>query len=85
MKIAAARIARFNPLTIELDLEIKADLGIITVDKFLVKIPLDGTSSPMILPSGVKVNIPGDADRTAARSTSIRAASRAPSTSRSSP
>ena len=59
MKIAAARIARFNPLTIELDLEIKADLGIITVDKFLVKIPLDGTSSPMIIPSGVKVNIPG--------------------------
>ena len=58
MKIAAARIAQFNPLTIELDLEIKADLGIITVDKFLVKIPLDGNSSPMIIPSGVKVNIP---------------------------
>jgi len=58
MKIAAARIARFNPLTIELDLEIKADLGIITVDKFLVKIPLDGNSSPMIVPSGIKVNIP---------------------------
>lgn len=58
LKIAAARIARFNPLTLELDLEIKADLGIITVDKFMVKIPLDGASSPMILPSGVKVNIP---------------------------
>jgi hypothetical protein len=58
MKIAAARIAQFNPLTIELDLEIKADLGIITVDKFLVKIPLDGASSPMIIPSGVKINIP---------------------------
>jgi hypothetical protein len=58
LKVAAARIARFNPLTLELDLEIKADLGIITVDKFQVKIPLDGTSSPMILPSGVKVNIP---------------------------
>jgi large repetitive protein len=58
LKVAAARIARFNPLTIELDLEIKADLGVVTVDKFQVKIPLDGASSPMILPSGVKVNIP---------------------------
>jgi hypothetical protein len=59
LKIAAARIARFNPLTLELDLEIKADLGIITVDKFMVKVPLDGSSAPMILPSGIKVNIPG--------------------------
>ena len=58
LKVAAARIARFNPLTLELDLEIKADLGIVTVDKFKVKIPLDGSSSPMILPSGIKVNIP---------------------------
>ena len=58
LKIAAARIARFNPLTLELDLEIKTDLGIVTVDKFQVKIPLDGSSSPMILPSGIKVNIP---------------------------
>jgi len=59
LKIAAARIARFNPLTLEVDLEIKADLGIITVDKFLIKVPLDGSGAPMILPSGVKVNIPG--------------------------
>jgi hypothetical protein len=58
LKVAAARIGRFNPLTLELDLELKADLGIVTVDKFQVKIPLDGSSSPMILPSGVKVNIP---------------------------
>ena len=58
LKVSAARIGRFNPLTLELDLEIKADLGVVTVDKFQVKIPLDGSSSPMILPSGVKVNIP---------------------------
>jgi hypothetical protein len=58
LKIAAARIARFNPVTLELDLEIKADLGIITVDKFIVKIPLDTNDSPSILPSGIRVNIP---------------------------
>ncbi len=58
LKIAGARIARFNPLTLEVDIEIKADLGIITVDKFTVKAPLDGSGAPSITPSGIKVNIP---------------------------
>ncbi len=58
LKIAGARIARFNPLTLEVDIEIKADLGIVTVDKFAVKVPLDPPGLPMIVPSGVKVNIP---------------------------
>ncbi|HUP02725.1 MAG TPA: hypothetical protein VMU19_01970, partial [Bryobacteraceae bacterium] len=58
LKIAGARIARFNPLTVELDIEMKADLGIITVDKFMVKIPLDGSSLPSITPSAIGVNIP---------------------------
>ncbi len=58
LKIAGARIARFNPLTLEVDIVIKADLGIITVDKFKVKIALDGSSAPSIVPSGIKVNIP---------------------------
>ncbi len=58
LKIAGARIARFNPLTLEVDIEIKADLGIVTVDKFSVKVPLDGSGTPSITPSGVKVNIP---------------------------
>jgi hypothetical protein len=58
LKIAGARIARFNPLTLEVDIVIKADLGIITVDKFTVKVPLDGSGTPSITPSGIKVNIP---------------------------
>ena len=58
LKIAGARIARFNPLTLEVDIVIKADLGIITVDKFTVKVALDGSSAPSITPSGIKVNIP---------------------------
>jgi len=58
LKVLAARIARLNPLTLELDFAVKADLGVITVDKFKVKVPLDSASPPTILPAGVKVNIP---------------------------
>ena len=59
LKIAEARIAQHNPLTLEVDLVIKADLGVITVDEFQIKIPLDGMGAPMILPSGIHVNVPG--------------------------
>jgi hypothetical protein len=58
-QIAGARLARFNPVTLEIDFAIKVDLGIITVDKFKLKIPLDPTGAPQIIPSGVKINIPG--------------------------
>jgi hypothetical protein len=57
--IAGARLARFNPVTLEIDFAIKVDLGIITVDKFKLKIPLDPTGPPQIIPSGVRINIPG--------------------------
>jgi hypothetical protein len=59
MKIAAARIAQHNPLTLEVDLVVQVDLGVVTIDQFQVKIPLDGSSAPMILPSGIHVNVPG--------------------------
>ncbi len=59
LKIAEARIAQHNPLTLEVDLQVKVDLGVITVDQFQIKLPLDGSGPPMILPSGIHVNVPG--------------------------
>ena len=58
LRIADARIARFNPLTLDLDFALKADLGIVTVDRFKIKVPLDPPGVPMILPTGVRVNVP---------------------------
>ncbi|HEX5191935.1 MAG TPA: hypothetical protein VFW09_03970 [Solirubrobacteraceae bacterium] len=58
LKIAEARIAQYNPLTLEADLVVKADLGVVTIDRFQLKLPLDGSGPPMVLPSGVHVNVP---------------------------
>ncbi len=57
LKIFAARIAKVNPLTVELDLGMKVDLGVVRIDKFKVKIPVDPFGVPTILPSGISVDI----------------------------
>jgi hypothetical protein len=57
LKIFGARIAKLNPLTVELDLGMKVDLGVVTIDRFKVKLPVDPPGIPTILPSGIKVDI----------------------------
>ncbi|CAM2069351.1 hypothetical protein SCOR_28530 [Sulfidibacter corallicola] len=58
IRVAAARIARYNPLTLEFELAVNLDLGVITIDRFKVKWPISPLGVPTILPAGVKVDLP---------------------------
>lgn len=67
IRVLGARIARFNPVTLEVDLGFVLDLGVVKFDQFKVKWPLaypeedpdPGPGLPMILPAGARVDIPG--------------------------
>ncbi|MEY2484260.1 MAG: hypothetical protein QOK24_2788 [Verrucomicrobiota bacterium] len=59
LKILAVRIARFNPLTLEVDLGMKVDLGVVQVDRFKVKWPINPLGVPTILPTSARIEIPG--------------------------
>ena len=59
LQVAGARIARTNPVVVELDLELKADLGVVSVDRTTIRIPLGGGAAPTISALGVHLNVPG--------------------------
>ncbi|OCB55639.1 hypothetical protein A5722_16965 [Mycobacterium vulneris] len=62
LQIAGTRIARSNPVNLELDLELKVDLGVVSIDKTTIRIPLQGGHAPTISALGVHINIPGALD-----------------------
>ncbi|MDC0759247.1 hypothetical protein POF51_00935 [Brevibacillus sp. AG] len=54
-----ARMARENPLNFEIDLVLKADLGVVTVDRASVRIPIDSLALPTLTALGAHINVPG--------------------------
>jgi hypothetical protein len=60
LQVLGARIARTNPLNLELDVGIAADLGVVSVDRLKVRVPLDQMPPiPTVTGLGVGVDIPG--------------------------
>jgi hypothetical protein len=59
LQVAGTRIARSNPVNIELDLELKADLGVVSVDRTTIRIPLEEGHAPTIGALGVHIDVPG--------------------------
>ena len=59
VQVLGARIARTNPLNLEVELGLGVDLGVVSVDKFGFRLPLDPLGTPSITALGVGVNIPG--------------------------
>lgn len=59
LQVAGTRISRSNPVNIELDLEIKADLGVVSIDRTTIRIPLESGHAPTISALGVHIDIAG--------------------------
>ncbi|MCH7230803.1 hypothetical protein L0U85_08065 [Glycomyces sp. L485] len=58
IQVLGARIARTNPLNIEVDLGLGVDLGVFKVDKFGFRLPVDPLGVPAITAIGIGVDIP---------------------------
>jgi hypothetical protein len=58
IQVLGARIARTNPLNIEVELGMGVDLGVISVDHFGFRLPVDPLGTPEITAIGVGVEIP---------------------------
>lgn len=62
LHVLGARMARNNPLNFELDLGIKADLGVVSVERTSVRIPISPFGVPTITALGAHITIPGAID-----------------------
>lgn len=61
LKILGARMSRFNPLTLEVDLGFAIDLGVVTIERAGVRLYLDADppKAPELTAFGAGVDIPG--------------------------
>ena len=59
LQVLGARIARTNPLTFEIDLGFAVDLGVISVDRARVRIPLSPPGPPELTAFGAGLKVPG--------------------------
>ncbi len=59
LKVLGARIARNNPLILEIDLGFAIDLGVVSIDRARVRLKLDPPGIPELTAFGAGIDIPG--------------------------
>jgi hypothetical protein len=59
LQVLGARIARTNPLTFEIDLGFAVDLGVISVERARVRLPLDPLGPPELTAFAAGLKVPG--------------------------
>lgn len=59
LRIAGARLSRSNPMTLEVDIALGVDLGVVSVDQASVRAYLDGSAPPELTALSASVDIPG--------------------------
>ncbi|WP_321949328.1 hypothetical protein [Paraburkholderia sp. J10-1] len=59
LRVLAARLSRTNPLTLEVDIGMDVDLGVIRIDRAGVRAYLDTLRPPELTALGASVDIPG--------------------------
>lgn len=58
LKVLAARLARQNPMTFEIDLGFSVDLGVISVDRARVRLPIHEAGPPELTAMAATIDIP---------------------------
>lgn len=59
LRVDSLKVARQNPLMLEMDLGLNANLGVVEVESVRVRMPIDPPGIPTIIPTAISVNIPG--------------------------
>ncbi|WP_299046105.1 hypothetical protein [uncultured Tateyamaria sp.] len=59
LQVLGARIARTNPLSFEIDLGFAIDLGVVSVDRARVRLPVDPLGAPELTAFGAGLKVPG--------------------------
>lgn len=59
LRVLGARLARQNPMTFEIDLGFSADLGVISVDRARVRLPINPLGPPELTALAASIDIPG--------------------------
>jgi len=59
LRVVSLKVGRQNPLILEMDLGLNANLGVVEVESVRVRLPIDPPGLPTIIPTAISVNIPG--------------------------